>query len=229
METIKGLLNNIIQELGKSETLFCSEAHFQHVLAMKLAEMKNKNSIFPEFPIVVEDGSKRKEIYVDLVLKHEGKYVPIELKYKTKKATIKIDDRDVELKSHSAQDVSRYDFIKDISRIEKLISDPENKMDIGYAIFLTNEKNYWENPSNGWKNCCDAMFRIHEKQRISGEMKWGKSASPGTTKGRPDFNLKWQYKMKWSDYTTEDSQQKNRYFRFLIIEIKKPAPCSSQK
>lgn len=217
---MKDRLQNILVNLGFERQLFCSEAHFQHVLAMSLADDGFRNSIYPEFPVLASDITGKKEIYIDLVIKNNGKYVPIELKYKTKKSKINVVGKEILLKHHAAYDISRYDFVRDIGRIEALISDEVNNMDQGFAIFLTNDSNYWSDPLPNWENCCDANFRIHNKPQFSGNVQWGKTASPGTTKGRPNFKLKGNYNIKWVDYTKEDPEKKDSLFRFLLVEIK---------
>jgi hypothetical protein len=61
----------------------------------------------------------------------------IELKYKTRSLTAALDGEDFHLMSHAAQDLVRYDFFKDLNRIEAFArAGPERT---GYAIFLTND------------------------------------------------------------------------------------------
>src|SRR4029077_4221383 len=110
---------------------------------------------------------------------HGNAMVPIELKYKTRKLSLEISGETYSLRNHSAQDTGRYDFIKDISRLEAITASyPEA---LGYAILLTNEGAYWKGKSS--KRTVDAAFRLHEDRVLAGECAWSKRPSAGTTKG----------------------------------------------
>ena len=88
-----------------------------------------------------------KEIYVEIYLQDKEGYIGlIGLKYKTKSVEIVVNDERFKLKDQAAQDISRYGFIKDVSRLEECVDKLPNT--IGYAIFLTNDPSYWNLPRN---------------------------------------------------------------------------------
>ena len=86
-----------------------------------------------------------------------GAAVAVELKYKTRKLLVELDGEAFSLASHSAQDIGRYDFIKDIFRLEKIVPSLENC--VGHAIMLTNDSSYWTSHS---KSTVDEAFRLTE-------------------------------------------------------------------
>jgi len=104
-------MEEILRKLSKERPVFHSERDFQHALAWKIHEQ------YPDMNVRLEkrielDG---KEIYVDIYLQDKEKNVVIiELKYKTKSLEIVVNGEIFKLKDQFAQDISRYDFIKDI-------------------------------------------------------------------------------------------------------------------
>jgi hypothetical protein len=136
-------LDGVLRELSKERLVFHSEADFQHALAWKIHKKYPEINIRFERRIELDD----KEIYIDIFLKDKKERIGlIELKYKTRDIEIEINDERFKLKNQSAQDISRYDFIKDISRLEKCVDRLPNTT--GYAIFLTNDPSYWNFPRN---------------------------------------------------------------------------------
>jgi hypothetical protein len=105
-----------------------------------------------------------------------------------------------QLKNQSAQDIRRYDFIKDIKRLEDIAV--ERKNFTGYAIMLTNDSSYWSEPSI--QGTIDCKFRLQEGRVLEGKLAWGKEASEGTTKGREQaLVLNGRYGVQWQDYSPE--------------------------
>jgi hypothetical protein len=60
------------------------------------------------------------------------------LKYKTRGLSVQIENEQYRLKDQSTQDVGRYDFIKDIQRLEHVSVGQKNF--VGYAVLLTNDQ-----------------------------------------------------------------------------------------
>ena len=113
----------------------------------------------------------------------------------------------------SRQPTSRYDFLKDIRRLEDLAEFPRAKA--GVAIFLTNEHLYWKEPTR--RDTVDAAFRLHEDRRLRGEMAWSERASAGTMKGREDpIRLEGSYEARWRTYGNAGGGRHGE-FRYLAI------------
>ena len=206
-------IDNILENLSKERVIFHSEADFQHALAWKLHEE------YPDINIRLErrmDLSNNEKIYVDIYLSCEECVVLIELKYKTEEFKY-LDEKNneiFELKKQDAQDNGRYDFIKDISRLEKCVENLQNV--VGYAIFLTNDSSYWKLGKRN--NTEDKNFRIHEGRKIPKniELKW-KSPENKVRRKNP-IKLKNEYELKWKDFSSLENGSYST-FKYLLIKI----------
>lgn len=154
-----------------------------------------------------------KRIYLDLWLERIG--VAIELKYCTRLLEMEHNGEAFELRNQSANDISRYDFMKDIQRLESLSRFPRAKA--GFAIFLTNDHLYWNEPAR--RDTVDAAFHLYEGRRLREEMAWSKRASAGTMNGRKEpIRLKGSYEARWREYSDISGERFGR-FRYLAIRI----------
>ena len=81
----------------------------------------------------------------------------IELKYWTRGLSYHLGDEDYTLSDRAAQDLGRYDFIKDIERVERVVL--AGHANAGCVVALTNDQGYW-NAST--RDTVDAAFRLHE-------------------------------------------------------------------
>jgi len=112
--------------------------------------------------------------------------------------------------------MGRYDFIKDIARIEQVVS--TRKDAIGYAIILTNDSAYWKQPRNN--HTIDKDFRLHQRRILQGTLAWQPEASAGTMKNREEpIKLHGAYLSAWKKYS-EPAFSGYGEFRYLMIEVK---------
>ena len=203
-------LEDILIKLSHERPIFNMEADFQHALGWKI---HNK---FPDWKIRFEKKPPNlsERIFIDLWINGDFDYA-IELKYKTKKSELISNDETFNLLNHGAQDLGRYDFLKDVERLEKIVATHEKTR--GYAILMTNDSAYWTLPT---KNTIDQQFRIHDGREInSDELKWAESASYGTMRGREKpLKLNGRYKFHWKDYS-QISLDNSGKFRYLFLEI----------
>lgn len=200
--------HDLLASLAKRRSVFHSEADFQHALAWELALGFPKASIRLE--IQVSDTGQRN--HLDLLLKDQSRHIAFELKYKTSKTTISIDDEIFSLRNHGANDVGRYDFLKDIHRIERYVQTHPGSE--GFVIFLTNDKKYWK--QSRMQDTVDAAFKIDEGRIITGELSWGIGASEGTMKNRKNsIIIKGSYDLKWHDFVHIENQQ----FRYVVVHV----------
>lgn len=99
------------------------------------------------YPWFQANSDKPQEMYVDIVVSNGKEYVPIELKYKKKelKGKLVLFGQDmgagVILKNNQAQDFGRYEFWKDVRRIELLVKSFVNVKN-GIVLFVTNDESY---------------------------------------------------------------------------------------
>lgn len=181
-----------LEELKNERPVFLSEADFQHALAWKVHEKNPSAKIILEYP--VRESGKTK--HMDIVVFLDGCRCAIELKFKTKEDEVTIYGEPFELSNQSAQDLGRYDFCKDIERVEKFGK--------GYAVLLTNDELYWK---PGRTNTNDAPFRLNpERGAIHGRLK-------GSIKEREgEIILRGTYPLEWKPYSSDG-------FCYLLLEV----------
>jgi hypothetical protein len=130
-------IETIIKELQKERPVFHSEADFQHAVAWEIHRHHPTSAVRLE----VDRGTAEQREHLDILVKDSDRTCAIELKYKTRKLDTVFGGERFHLRNHGAQDIGRYDFIKDIVRFERFVIGNANS--VGYAIFLTNDDSYW--------------------------------------------------------------------------------------
>ena len=204
-------LEKIMSELGKKRQLFHAEADFQHALAWQIHQAMPESEIRLEVNMAPTDSER---LYLDMWMPFEG--IALELKYATRKLAIDIRGEQFRLRDQSAQDVKRYDVLKDIARLERLVAEVDRCSE-AYAIFVTNDPGYW-NPAIR-PDTVDAAFRLHESRELFGEFRWSPRAGSGTTAGREEpIRLTGSYRLQWNDFSNVGT---NKYgeFRYLAISV----------
>jgi len=203
-------LGAVLNNLAEQRPVFYSEADFQHALAWEIQKHLPDAAIRLEYPLLNFDRPMYLDIYVtqlDLVL-------AIELKYKTRAAEVQIGLEKFTLKNQSAQDIGRYDFVKDIYRLEQMVK--ADKKVFGYAILLTNDSAYWKTPKN--KQTVDVDFRLHNGRILNGVLSW-QGAGAGTIHGRETaIAIEGQYQLQWQEYSEINSKSYGR-FRYLMTSV----------
>ena len=143
--------------------------------------------------------------------------VAIELKYFTRRFHRPVLGERFSLANQAARDIKRYDFLKDVQRIEHVVADFENANN-GFAVLLTNDPLCWELPIR--TDVVDAEFHIHDGRRIGDDkMCWGDNASVGTMRSREKpITLSHSYVLNWHDYSALGDKRGER-FRYLAIAV----------
>ena len=203
-------IHDSLRSLARERPLFHSEADFQHALAWQLKRDHHAAQLRLEYP----SGSDSR-IYLDIKF-HLGKeLVALELKYKTQELHESIGEEMFHLKNQRAQDVARYDYLKDVERLETLTDCDE--FQCGYAILLSNDHTYWTKTRLG---TVDADFRLHEGRQMKGCLHWGTKASAGTKRGREEpIRLRGTYRNRWRDYS-QVIEGVGGQFHYLLHEIR---------
>ena len=210
-------IENILKQLANKRPVFHSEADFQHALAWEI------QTCYPKANIRIEKPYKfyNKNYYIDLVVETDDVISGIELKYKTQKPKpsdfILNENERFYLKNQRAKSWGRYDFIKDICRLEGFCNHSEvtktNKKIICYAIFLTNDLSYNKERKS---SPVDVAFGIHHGRYLSGELKWSDKASASIMFNRKNpLKLLLEYNLSWQEY----SQIENQKFEYLLVKI----------
>jgi hypothetical protein len=194
----------VMQELGASSPVFTSEWDFQKKL-VKAVERRLPDARF-ECPCRFE------RIRIDLGIYLGGSTAVIELKYKTRKFDVILDGKHFALKNTSVRPEARYDFVKDIKRLERYVRCEAGS--VGWAIILTNDHLLWELGSGG----ISEEFCIADGLRMSGTCKWKDGCAAGRHHPRQDnLNLAGTYNLRWAEYS--DLPGKCGRFRYLAVKI----------
>lgn len=200
-------LDALLRSLAATRPVFHSEADFQHALAWHWKECWPKAVVRLEYRLPFE-GERS---YADLWVRDEGQTTYVELKYWTRALTVAAGDEMFTLANQAAQDISRYDFIKDVERVERAVQ--SRFAHNGFVVALTNDQGYWNPPRPG---TVDAAFRLHEGRTLMGELSWAEHAGVGTTATRQRvLNLAREYRCHWQPYSNIPVPRGE--FRYLLI------------
>ena len=203
-------IDRIMAELSRERPVFHSEADLQHALAWQIHRASPECGVRLEYRPFPE-----KSMHLDLWLRGPG--IGLELKYTTRLLDHVHEGEAFSLKPQEARDTRRYDFLKDISRLERVSRLKHARG--GFAVLLTNDQLYWDPPGPKGRNNNDDEFRIHEGRRIGGELNWSERTSAGTKEGRENpIRLDRCYHLQWRDYS-EVGQQPNGRFRYLTVQV----------
>ena len=203
-------VDRLMTGLAETRPIFHSEADFQHALAWEIHQAIPDCQIRLEFNASTDSAERR---YLDLWLPTVK--VAIELKYCTHLLAATHNGERFALRYQSAQDTRRYDFLKDVRRLEQSIE--SGPAETGIAVFLTNDPSYWDQVGSVYT--ADAAFRIHEGREITGKLAWSEKAGSGTTKGRAQaITISGDYTLRWRDYSQLPEPGKSR-FRYLAVSV----------
>lgn len=165
-----------------------------------------------EVPVRTAAGT----IHIDVLARSASAQVAVELKYKTRALVTSINGEDFALTNQAAQDLGRYDFFKDLSRVEAFAqAEPARS---GYAIFLTNDSAYWKAPTDSTH--AYAGFAMNDGRDVPGTLAWGDRASEGTRRGRENgIAIRGRYSLQWRAYSSVASKGYGT-FRYLCVHAR---------
>lgn len=199
---------DVMRALASQRKAYHSEADFQHAFAWEVHSRLPYSSVRLERPL----RTNGKVLHLDFLIQLPNAAIAVELKYKTRELVVDIENETFSLASHAAQDLGRYDFIKDICRLENITSSLGNCH--GYAILLTNDSAYWKPGRNG---TVDEAFRLNEGRILSGSLSWTDKASDGTKRNREkELHLTGIYELNWQDFSVIDA---DRYCQFRYVAV----------
>lgn len=210
----------LVEAIEDLSRVFHHEADFQHALAWHLHQQ------YPDARLRLERRFEAKEfpgsmgaVYIDIWVELNEATIPVELKYKPDNFRGEWGDESFNLRRHSAQDISRYDFISDIARIETVVDSYE--CEYGAAVLLTNDHLYWQPPTRD--DVVDYEFRINDGKILRGELSWSENVGDGTTgkkRNRP-IALNGTYELNWRnyEYTIPLDPEGSDDFRYLFVKV----------
>lgn len=204
-------MEDILKKLSKERPIFHSEDDFKFSLCWKIKETYKGAEIGLEVPIIIDENSD--PIYLDILVIYKNKWIPIELKYKTK--PIKYTSLDFsldhfDLSNQQAYNKSCYKYLRDIKHIED-IKNKYDECEEGYAIFLTNDLHYKKGPN---KTALYYNFSLKDSLTKEGILKYQKE-----NKDYPDIELSGSYTIEWKEYHTLNTDAKNNEFIYNIAKI----------
>lgn len=214
-------MEKILKELSKDRPIFVSEEDMQLELAWKIKNMYPNAQIRLEYSPNLKKYKLDTYTRIDILVIINDKWIPIELKYKKKEFKTIVNNEYFYLRNDGAQDQGRYNYLKDIERIEK-ISECVPEFLEGYTLLITNDLSYKNAPTkvDGFAR---NFYLVGDKQGIIdwATNKEGKEASPGTKKGYENpIHLKAKYTMNWEKYTDIDDTKAGK-FVYLLNKIER--------
>jgi len=213
-------LRSLLRTLAICRPLFHSEADFQHAFAWELHRQFPEGTIRLELPM----NSALGLLHVDVTAQLEGRAHAFELKYKTRATVACVGSEVYALQNHGAQPLGRYDFLKDVARLESVAEALSGLA--ACAILLTNDSAYWSAPRSGDET--SAAFSLSDGRSLSGHLDWSPETSPGTKRKREaPIDLKGKYVLRWQDYSDIGSRYCAR-FRFIAIEVRPVSATAKQ-
>lgn len=216
--------NDVCAFLESNEELLFNERDFQMHLATWLRNSTNRyDDVDVEYYVPWQELQKvgkyvwESELRLDIVVKKDGEYCPVELKYKTRKVERKISRFDEDLiddvvvmKNQGAQDLGMYDFWKDVRRVE-LVRNRFERVKGGLAVFVTNDGFYTKGSKESSNNY---LFGMVGEAARSKKKHW---ANPESTcaKTHPNFEVEREYSIEWR---TREIDLVEFYYCIVAIE-----------
>lgn|ERR1700681_12049 len=205
----------LLQRLARERPLFHSEADFQHAIAWQIQLERPDAQIRLEYRPALAGRP-----HLDIWATAGNDRLAVELKYRTRAIDVELGGEAFSLSSHAAQDQGRYDFLKDIVRLERVAS--EIRSTRGIAVMLTNDSALWKASTGA---AVDAAFRLEEGRLVQGHLDWGPATGPGTKKGRLEaLSVVGPYTLAWGDYSVVPTARYGR-FRFLLVDVRTETPA----
>lgn len=203
-------ISSLLNDLAAKRPAFHSEADFQHELALCLREHLPDFNIRLEFPIAGPANGA-----IDILVRDADKpYYAFELKYLCQRFEAVLNGDTFALKPQGAQDIRRYDVLKDVVRMEQFSKSHPGVL--ASVIVLSNDPAYWTGPRSD--KTCDAAFALREGRQARGNLDWLEKTRAGTKQGREKpIKLVGSYEMRWEDYSRIDGRFGR--FRFLHIDV----------
>jgi hypothetical protein len=209
-------LQQTLRILASKRPIFHSEADFQLALGMEIERQHPDAAVRLEYkPFPGE------RVHLDMWIYNDGRWMAVELKYKTRSVSVDWHGERFELVQQGAQDLSGYDIWKDVCRVERICCSFEN-VD-GYAVVLSNDDSLWRRVSDT-DTSVGAAFRVFDGRQASGTLYWASHAGAGTMKTREvPLTLGNDYELRWRDYARVGSRS-GETLRTLVVPVQRPRP-----
>jgi hypothetical protein len=202
----------LMSDLAGERPVFHSEADFQLALGWLIQQRSPSAKVRLEYRAAYLD----RRGYLDLWIVDGEAATAIELKYFTRPFEGAVDGEQFVLLNQGAQDISRYDFVRDVERVESVVD--HGLATSGFAIALTNDSSYWRTPAIP-RETADGAFRLHEGRTLEGTLGWSPSTGAGTMRGREKAHeLRRRHHIEWHDYSRRGAAP-GQTFRYALVRI----------
>ena len=218
MSLINVAYTDVKQFLETNKELLFNERDLQMHLAAYLRQTSHYDDVDVEYYVPLselKDYIWNNEIRIDILVRKGKEFLPIELKYKTQPVKKRlprfgeqVSDEIEVMKNQGAQDIGKYDFWKDVRRIE-IVRNRFKAIKNGLAVFVTNDPTYTRRgreTSNHIKFSMDEG--THDKQKH-----WLKIDS-ACCRENPNFEVEKDYPIHWGTRIIEDV---SIYYTLLTI------------
>ena len=206
--------------LESNNELLFNERDFQMHLATWLRNSANHyDDVDVEYYVPwqkLDDYIWKSELRLDIVVKKDGEYCPVELKYKTKKVERQISrfdeilDNVVVIKNQGAQDLGMYDFWKDVRRVE-LVRNRFKNVKGGLAVFVTNDPLYTKKSR---ENSNNFLFNMDEGKHSAIKHWQNEDSACAKMKSYKSFEVEKEYSIKWYQRDVD-----NVLFHYCVVYI----------
>ena len=218
---IEKVQQDVFAFLESNKELLFNERDFQMHLAIWLRNSANEyDDVDVEYYVPnreIPNYEWNSEIRLDIVVKKDGEYCPVELKYKTKKVEHQIsrfdemlDKKVVVMKNQGAQDLGMYDFWKDVRRVEQVRNRFKNVKG-GVAVFVTNDQLYTKASR---QNSNNYLLNMTEGKHSAIKHWQNENSACAKMKSYKSFEVEKEYYIKWYHRNVD-----NIPFHYCVVNI----------
>ena len=218
MALIDVVRTDVKQFLDTNKELLFNERDLQMHLATFLRQTNHYDDVDVEYYVPLSELTGyiwNNELRMDVLVRKGKEFLPIELKYKTKSVRKKLlrfgesvaEEVEV-MKNQGAQDLGKYDFWKDVRRIE-IVKKRFSSIKNGLAVFMTNDPMYLQRgreKSNHIELSMDEGSHGKEKHWLDKDSYCSKT--------HPDFEVEKEYSIHWNSRDIEGIQF---YYSIIIV------------
>ena len=218
MSLINVAHTDVKQFLDTNKELLFNERDLQMHLATFLRQTNHYDDVDVEYYVPLSELTGyiwNNELRMDVLVRKGKEFLPIELKYKTKSVRKKLlrfgesvaEEVEV-MKNQGAQDLGKYDFWKDVRRIE-IVKKRFSSIKNGLAVFMTNDPMYLQRgreKSNHIELSMDEGSHGKEKHWLDKDSYCSKT--------HPDFEVEKEYSIHWNSRDIEGIQF---YYSIIIV------------
>ena len=199
---------DVKQFLDTNKELLFNERDLQMHLATFLRLTGHYDDVDVEYYVPLSELKGyiwNNELRMDVLVRKGKEFLPIELKYKTKfvrKKLLRFGESVAEevevMKNQGAQDLGKYDFWKDVRRIE-IVRNRFGCIKNGLAVFVTNDPAYLQ---AGKETSNHIKFSMTEGAH--GKVKHWLDKESSCCKTHPNFEVEKDYSIHWDSRKVDE-------------------------